>query len=798
MDHIEEISDPAYPPLKIRCLSSTPYDQLDWPSYPERAGWAEDRIWDGDFSQHESVETEIFLQNWLYFGVLWVLLGENGCKKNYVTQDVESNDNIITTKLLDEHIYQRTQELRTLAKTDQGAAQRVMHDIERCLMTVAKLCRINTCVGDIRGALNIWPLSQQIDLSVRVLAEYLCTAFNNNWPMSYECLFISLDFMCAYLPISRMLDGGRCRSEINMVATTFSSMSAFFMTQLKPSQKRTVLDHSKCSDTLCEARQIDESTYKTQHTSGQCTCDYLGPVVEDVVSILRSERIPLLSLQPIKSSPYLSMKVEPFKEGKRYIALSHVWSDGLGNPHKNELPQCQLHRIKGLLDDILSRFSSLSLINMGALNTLGKKFNGSSLLFWMDTLCIPVENQYRKDRSKAIKLIKKTFENAFRVLVLDAELQGAPLSAPTESFMRITISPWRRRLWTLQEAVCAQRLYVKFMDGFFDVQLEYEDNDNSRRDTNGGWLNPRNRQIRWTPHSDARSLYWEVRTLRLNVVDRPDRKMVGFRRVIEMSSQDMETRKRCNAIMQAFLSALHRSTSRKEDEFICMASLVGWDLSLLHGVPFEYRMHALLSVETALPQGLLFMNGPRMLNAGWSWAVRQFGSFHAVNTSVPLGDLTPGTVDKRGFSVKYPGLALSPADTKGGFQSLIVCAQYNTALTGRFQIRENQSSQTPDGIIEDPKSRDSSSRNEVEFSDLDLYVIFWDHTHRLLPSVSIPAAIVSTPRGQTSHATPSSEILCKFEFLATLEILEWTGGQDLEKPGPDNQAQWIEATWVVQ
>lgn len=114
-----------------------------------------------------------------------------------------------------------------------------------------------------------------------------------------------------------------------------------------------------------------------------------------------------------------------------------------------------------------------------------------------------------------------------------------------------------------------------------------------------------------------RSLYWKVRALRLHIIDRPERRMVGLKRVVEMPCESVAILKRRRAIMQAFLTALHRSTSR--EEIIRMASLLGWDLSLPHRVPLQHRMYALLGIKTALLQGLLSMDGD------------------AVNTSVPLG-----------------------------------------------------------------------------------------------------------------------------------------------------------------
>lgn len=71
-------------------------------------------------------------------------------------------------------------------------------------------------------------------------------------------------------------------------------------------------------------------------------------------------------------------------------------------------------------------------------------------------------------------------------------------------------------------------------------------------------------------------------------------------------------------------------------------------------------------------------------------------------------DLTPGRVNERGFSVRYPRLALSLAGAKEDLQSLVVSALANYVLICRFQIRKNQSSRTSDEVIEDPRGLGSS------------------------------------------------------------------------------------------
>jgi len=68
--------------------------------------------------------------------------------------------------------------------------------------------------------------------------------------------------------------------------------------------------------------------------------------------------------------------------------------------------------------------------------------------FWIDTLCVPVFPRSACDA--AILAVRKTYEQAKAVLVLDAELLcvKAP-PTPEEILVRILCSTWMTRLWTL-------------------------------------------------------------------------------------------------------------------------------------------------------------------------------------------------------------------------------------------------------------------------------------------------------------------------------------------------------------
>ncbi|KAL4925991.1 uncharacterized protein BDV17DRAFT_163657 [Aspergillus undulatus] len=781
MDHVDSVTDSPYPTLQIPCLSREPYDGHDFLTYPERSRWDINRLLAGDFSQHEDAAS--FLQNWLFFGVLWEVFGPvgKGAKHNYVKPQEGYEHGTITVASLDEQILELMNFITsTVQSGNRAGAESVGHRIETCLRTVSKFCRIATCEGDPRPGLAVWPLSPEIDLSIRALSQRLAWSFSTGaMNMVFSSSTGGLVFSCAWLPLQRMQKSGWCTSEVAMVEETFTSASAYYISQLQAPPSARQKDHSECTRNLCMARQLNEATYRTAHsppphTTVECDCQHYGPVMDDVVSILETGGVPLLSITPLKKEPYVKVEVEKYTEGKRYIAFSHVWSDGLGNPTANTLPQCQLQRIHSLLDELVSGIKSIDLMNRLAFRELWKKkFHGPSLLFWMDTMCIPVAEEHKELRGKAIKSMKAVYERAFRVLVLDADIQSFPSADYTQAFMRIRLAAWMRRLWTLNEGVLANHLCIKFADGFLDVQARAE---TQQKDTYGSELENIKRSY-GTPMRDADNFHWKFCLLRINVISEPDPRMV---KRTEQSLTSPEA-KRCFAIMEAFSAALYRSTSKERDEMLCFASLIGWDTSLLKGLEFKDHMHALLSTESQLPQGMLFLAGPRMHQCGWRWAINRFGNCGAKRLNVKSDDMTPGLVTEEGFVVDYPAVVLPAVYTTEQLERITMSVDLGDGIVGTFEIKRHD-----EGLA--GEARDEPDTDEYENGQL--YALFWDASRTMAPTTPMPAAVI---RGPSEEDLAKGDVVYRLDHLAYLEILD--KGEQL--PEKCEVAQLVRKQWTI-
>lgn len=118
--------------------------------------------------------------------------------------------------------------------------------------------------------------------------------------------------------------------------------------------------HTECNAGRCEAYQVKTDTYRTSHDQGCRGCDFLGfegfdsddPVRNKLLDAVTMKQSLLSVSRPIPMAMYCEgqLMLAPVSAkqllGDRFVAISHVWADGLGNTTANSLPRCQLARIQ--------------------------------------------------------------------------------------------------------------------------------------------------------------------------------------------------------------------------------------------------------------------------------------------------------------------------------------------------------------------------------------------------------------------------------------------------------------------
>ena len=227
------------------------------------------------------------------------------------------------------------------------------------------------------------------------------------------------------------------------------------------------IDHSMCRDgQKCAAYNMSDeqiANYQTVHAKGcdlaECRILPVSPI--HLQEIVEAGNLPIVSVDTRATK----LEVKPCTSQTQFFAISHVWSDGLGNMHMNDLPQCQLRRIA----------QTIAKLNRKLLPALPN--SSPKAHFWIDTLCIPRGDDFYEDayklRWKAIRNIPAIFQAATGALVFDPGFENYTdcFGPATHDFDEdhmvsfILASKWSQRAWTYEEGALARKCFIELRTG---------------------------------------------------------------------------------------------------------------------------------------------------------------------------------------------------------------------------------------------------------------------------------------------------------------------------------------------
>ncbi|KAK1811421.1 hypothetical protein LTR12_014231 [Friedmanniomyces endolithicus] len=349
---------------------------------------------------------------------------------------------------------------------------------------------------------------------------------------------------------------------------------------------RTQHDHSHCSIAECVANsaKVNESTLV--HVKDVChgDCDTVCAPLMNIVRIIKEGGVPVLQIG-ISEGDRLGLSARRLQdEGTAYIAISHIWADGLGSSSTNTIRQCQLRRLADRLAAIREREQC------------------GPLCIWVDTLCVPVGPTLQRQRDSQIQKMHEIYQKAYAVLVLDADTLTVEESDPFELIgMRLYMSAWASRLWTYQEGSLNDRLFIMTREGYIDLDARIQ--LARARD----------------PLSDNLSHNLVDATLRATIY--------GLGRsnhepLLALDDPELTSPAADRASQIALHAMKDRSSSRPDSEAFIIGSALGLDIQpVLHAAP-EDRMPALIKAMAHPPANLMFSIGPRLTQRGFRWAPR--------------------------------------------------------------------------------------------------------------------------------------------------------------------------------
>ncbi|KAL9615725.1 MAG: hypothetical protein Q9160_009308 [Pyrenula sp. 1 TL-2023] len=651
MDHLPRPVEPLAYTLKAPLLTTTGYDHAISPKnpkqsyidYPLREGWTPRRAdqWRKIFVGKDA-QFLAFLQRWLYFGLLECVLGRK-IPPSSLAEMVEAKQYLSSRSLLQ------------LAEDHMALRPGQEPDHEEVLATVQHATHIHL---QLFGHTKLSP-APDTHFDKKMNLQKFIETYSMEDPrdsLTVTATSLLLDFVVNLVP--RQWDGfletsinvpkllepktgplwqtlnrhGWCPAEAAAIVERFSVSGIYYMTQIRPPNPSSHQQGGKCLYYKCTLRQLNDATYQTKHVpncSGKCGAVGANPgalssilVDEDTIPLINTLDTPWLDRQTTPGIP-----LEPWDGSKPFVAISHVWADGLGNPDANALPRCQMQRLSDTVQGLTGQ---------------------SDMPFWLDTICVPpdtalnnmdpnVSEKQRKAQDQAIAKMRQTYEESFHVLVLDAWIISDCTNAMSdmEKLMRIFSCGWNTRLWTYQEGALAKRLSFKLKDAIYDM-----DEAILRVQSSQDW------SLNYTLRGPLIAQYDSLR---------------GFRN--QGSSEAQNIKHLANAL--AF-----RATSVTSDETICLSALMGFNVQKILDVKdpdpkkpvklAEARMTKFWSMFDRVPAVLLKFDGPTLPVDGYGWApssllLSKDRPFQTYRSLMEYTD-DPASRTDRGLNVQFPGL----------------------------------------------------------------------------------------------------------------------------------------------
>jgi hypothetical protein len=570
-----------------------------------------------------AAEIETFFQTWLFFGLIIEVFALNDIP-------VTTQDFLVPNTLKTVHRPQKAHVVTTaklpslIAKWRQTSSRdnKTLSEAMKMIDFVGDIVDHHCAAGKDHRSVHqygkvLWPVKDEVTTSIIAVASTLRKAARQihnvmgkeeRWPVTNSRIL--------YLRIQRKW----CKADAAMIMEDLDIDGQYYIAAAESHSLESLDSHYACTDHSCEAK-ISDGTYVTQHADGCETHDdyepepkFVGHLSPDyqkspaslqdaVKDVLDAGHLPVLrwDYEQRGLATYGHERFTYSGEGKTppYVAISHVWADGMGNPFDNSLPYCQFDRVQRLVDDLCSKH-------------LPEKKRHTSPGFWMDTICciVGVDKESKKYKSKSIASMREIYHDCVAVLIIEPWLAAIPSTAPfAEIAHRIYSSGWSRRLWTHQEGFLGRDVYYQFKDkplSFAEVTeaaKEYE----RRMGANGYPIT-----FPYAAASKTSFYYTGIKTIIENIREgrfSKDDRWIIYRHLAE--------------------SLGHRSTTNVDDELLCVASVIGLDVGdyIKHRDTednrertAELRMQAFLEELGRFHQGIIFNNYRRLTTPGFRWA----------------------------------------------------------------------------------------------------------------------------------------------------------------------------------
>ena len=626
------------------------YHPQDFFTIPEDYGFGDlqDLVENGlGASRMEGKFVNEFLQSWLWFALLAQLLNTRIRQGHFYRKD----DTTLSTKELSSYISAWTKREKEDAareadeynhtKTSRYIRTSIALDIARRFISKhcahdrmdrddlsraepGSVCPHDGCSVDPR-------VNNKLALSLAILGETLQleqpkipfgldrrlnfhnhpTAQAKHWGYSSYCR-------------NKMQENKWCPSEIRRMEATLPGVSnVYLMCRMNPPEP--TADHSQCTIWECVAKKPTQTAFHMGDCYEDCKLRRMNEI--DLIQAVKEDKTPLITLTDANGLAYSyhdlkKDKVVPF------VALTHGWQDGMFDSGKDargknsrSMYMCQLDMIQETCEQLLKG---------------EKNADGSHQTYiWIDVFCFPREASVM---SSGINQMRRIYSKAETVLVWDRNLiQTKKIGSAIEMNMRLTMSNWAQRLWTLQETVLAKDLVVQFEGGTVGLKDLQEAGDEAKNDVHHQY------HYVWKAGHPFSSAVWKLRqtnelyrvqrlweAVQFRLVSQPEDQTIVFANILKLNVRELEK-----------IGNLH------EDPNETAAKRMVKFLDMLDKEP-----------GLGVPSGIIFLPPPKLDRPGYAWAPKTWLTKQA--HSYPLmRPLHPaGSIMNQGFLVDFPGFIL--------------------------------------------------------------------------------------------------------------------------------------------
>lgn len=536
-------------------------------------------------------EHAAFVQAWLSFGLLEAVLEQSVPESELICQSWDGRPVLslhkLPTMLSSWKSQLSTQDRNAMLSYRERAVKMISH-AHRTLQHLksARAFEYDGAVTDLVPATFCFLgcIGEALTNAMQFLNPDLDDALNFTLPWDFVLAFYPLSSP-NYVPVTDRHDPRHSLDEEEWCPSTVrylikrSNVSAL-RHALRRGPRNRGESHDKCTEYTCLLQSVDVDNYVPKHANifkpdDKCDCPYIKPPLAAVTSALSAGAIPVIRLPHDGETTGERLAVALSSSGP-YVALSHVWTDGMGSNTETGLPACQVWKLAALAQALLP---------------------ASEGRFWLDALCVPRQPAARQ---QALRLMGQAYRDAEYVVVRDASIEACSQDASSEEILlRVLSAPWMRRLWTLQEALLARRLLFVLRDGVVPLAD----------------MLPREEQLLANPvlAGFAGEIHRLTKLRRVPARDDGDSGGGGGGGGLTIADVARALR--------------WRATSRASDEIPAVVSLLLGDAEGARRVldaPVEGRMERLLLAVGTVPKSVVFLSGPKLGTVGFGWAPKTF------------------------------------------------------------------------------------------------------------------------------------------------------------------------------